>query len=101
MRADVPWGISRIENKSPLRSTSSGAALAVDSRANWLQRNTLTGDWNGSHDQLAEKGVKFDLEFTGHVAQVKVNDRKGPKAEISHTHAASSDIRHIAEVNPG
>jgi porin len=29
-----------------------------------LQRGTLTGNWGGLRDQLVEKGVKFDIEFT-------------------------------------
>jgi len=39
-------------------------AVAGENEANWLQRETLTGDWGGFRNQLAEKGVKLDIEFT-------------------------------------
>ncbi len=42
----------------------SADAVAGDSGAHWLQRETLTGDWGGSRNQLAEKGIKLDLELT-------------------------------------
>jgi porin len=41
-------------------------AVAADSETNWLQRETRTGDCNGSRNQLAENGVKVDFEFTGY-----------------------------------
>ncbi|UCD91132.1 MAG: carbohydrate porin [Desulfobacterales bacterium] len=39
-------------------------AIAEEDVTNWLKRDTLTGNWGGSRDQLVEKGVKLDIEFT-------------------------------------
>jgi len=39
-------------------------AVAGENESNWLQRETLTGDWGGFRNQLVEKGVEFDIEFT-------------------------------------
>lgn len=39
-------------------------AMAKEGEPGFLQRETLTGNWGGYRDQLVEKGVKFDLEFT-------------------------------------
>jgi len=30
----------------------------------WLSRSTLTGDWGGVRNDLAQKGITFDLKFT-------------------------------------
>jgi len=37
---------------------------AEEGSPGFLQRETLTGNWGGLRDQLDEKGVKFDIEFT-------------------------------------
>ena len=39
-------------------------ALAEEAEPGFMQRDTLTGNWGGRGDQLAEKGVRLDLEFT-------------------------------------
>ena len=43
---------------------SSINALAEESEPGFMQRDTLTGNWGGFRDQLAEKGVRLDLEVT-------------------------------------
>lgn len=39
-------------------------AMAEQAQPGFMQRDTLTGNWGGARDQLVEKGVKLDLEFT-------------------------------------
>nr|WP_320192236.1 carbohydrate porin [uncultured Desulfobacter sp.] len=41
-------------------------AVAEESETDWLQRETLTGEWGGARDRLSEKGIKFEMEFTGY-----------------------------------
>ena len=39
-------------------------AIADDVQTDIMQRDTLTGNWDGLQDQLIDKGIKLDLEFT-------------------------------------
>jgi len=39
-------------------------AIAEENETNWLQRETLTGNWGGFRNQLVEKGIKLDIEFS-------------------------------------
>lgn len=46
-----------------LLSVASSAALSAESQ-DFMTRSTLTGDWCGVRDALAERGVVFDLSWT-------------------------------------
>ncbi|MCP4260029.1 MAG: carbohydrate porin [Planctomycetes bacterium] len=44
--------------------TSSDTVVPEQTQGSLLTQETLTGDWGGLRDQLAEKGIKLDIEFT-------------------------------------
>jgi porin len=41
-------------------------SLANDENSGFMQRDTMTGNWNNFRDRLSESGVSFDLEYTGY-----------------------------------
>ncbi|HEY2388080.1 MAG TPA: carbohydrate porin [Candidatus Binatia bacterium] len=51
------WDPVRADEQAP-------AAAPAPYSAGFFERSTLTGDWGGVRNDLAEKGVKFDLSLT-------------------------------------
>lgn len=43
---------------------ASALDIYTEAEESLLNRETITGDWNGIRNQLKEKGILFDLEFT-------------------------------------
>jgi len=58
-----------VNRKIPILAIAIGVVFCINAMAEeggpgFLQRETLTGNWGGFRDQLVEKGVELDIEFT-------------------------------------